>query len=456
MTVVFVHGWSVRNTDTYGALPERLKSSGAGVENIFLSEYVSFHDQVTVEDIARCFDQALRQRLRPGEQFACITHSTGGPVVRTWMNIFHGGERLHGCPMSHLVMLAPANHGSALAALGKSRLSRMRFCAEGVEPGERVLDWLEPGSSRQWYLNLRSLEYDYQGAGVYPFVLAGQTIDHHLYDHLNSYTGEPGSDGVVRVCSANLNYSSFILRQGESGRLKLDRQVRSPEVAFGILPGMAHSGGRCGIMRSVGPDGEHETLRHVLRCLSVRNPEEYRAVAAELDEMTKRTQSRERVRVVPRLCGETAYVTDRYSMMLFRLRDDRGASIPDYDLLLTAGPDYSPNELPPGFFQDRQRNSADPSRLAYYVNYDCMVEGLSRKPLQGKIGLRILARPASGLARYTVAELRTGLDEVEGLLRPNQTALIDIVLRRALDARIYSFSSGLGAEDFTSLGDRAA
>ena len=48
--------------------------------------------------------------------------------------------------MSHLIMLAPANYGSALAQLGKQRLSRIKSWFEGVEPGQGVLDWLELGS----------------------------------------------------------------------------------------------------------------------------------------------------------------------------------------------------------------------------------------------------------------------------------------------------------------------
>src|SRR5579859_4460471 len=167
MIVIFVHGWSVTNTDTYGQLPKRLKMEAAqhGIElttgNLFLSEYVSFEDEVTLDDIARGFQEALQQvvvpKLAPGERFACITHSTGGPVVRKWLDLYYGPDRLSDCPMSHLVMLAPANHGSALAQLGKTRLSRIKFLLEGAEPGKNILDWLELGSAGQWELNLRAL-----------------------------------------------------------------------------------------------------------------------------------------------------------------------------------------------------------------------------------------------------------------------------------------------------------
>jgi triacylglycerol esterase/lipase EstA (alpha/beta hydrolase family) len=155
MLVIFVHGWSVRDTGTYGGLPrwiEQLGKSGrldVQVGNIYLGRYISFDDQVTLDDIARAFDQAIRDELsgslKAGEKFACITHSTGGPVVRLWMDLYYR-DRLDQCPLSHLIMLAPANHGSALAQLGKSRLSRIKHFFQGVEPGQRVLDWLELGS----------------------------------------------------------------------------------------------------------------------------------------------------------------------------------------------------------------------------------------------------------------------------------------------------------------------
>jgi len=127
--VVFVHGWSVTNTSTYGGLPAALVKNGSPeldiqVTHLFLSKYVSFADEVTLDDIARGMERAIADEVIPklskSERFACITHSTGGPVVRNWISLFYG-EKLEKCPLGHLVMLAPANHGSALAQLGKGR-----------------------------------------------------------------------------------------------------------------------------------------------------------------------------------------------------------------------------------------------------------------------------------------------------------------------------------------------
>ena len=129
MIVIFVHGWSVRHTNTYGDLPAYLQGKPGPdgrpirVGNVYLGRYISFDDTVTVDDIARAFEQAIQDqlvgkgKLKGGERFACITHSTGGPVARKWIDLYWKSD-LSQCPLSHLIMLAPANHGSALAQLG--------------------------------------------------------------------------------------------------------------------------------------------------------------------------------------------------------------------------------------------------------------------------------------------------------------------------------------------------
>jgi hypothetical protein len=464
MVVIFVHGWSVRTTGTYGQLPARLREGAGrlGVElktaNVFLSQYVSFQDDVTLDDIARAFHQALAELVIPGlaagERFACITHSTGGPVVRKWLDVYYGSDGLSQCPMSHLVMLAPANHGSALAQLGKSRLSRIKFLLEGGEPGKRVLDWLELGSAGQWELNLAALDYRYTDHGLFPFVLTGQKIDRGMYDHLNSYTGEAGSDGVVRVAAANMNFNYICLEQVD-GELKLRRKARTPRMAFGVLPGRSHSGERIGIIRSVpkedtDPARPHPTVEWVLRCLAVTEAADYERVCNALDELTAGTQEGERFEETQKRVGNTTTVTDQYCMLTFKLRDDRGETLSNYDLLLTAGPGYDPNELPDGFFCDRQRNQLDPGRITYFLNYNRMQQGLLAPAMEQKLGLRLVARPDSGLAYYSVAELRSDVATVEQMLRRNETAMVEIMLHRTVDLAVFRLTDNLEPADISS------
>lgn len=466
MRVVFVHGWSVTNTDTYGGLPAWLaaQSDGFTIENVYLGKYVSFVDSVTLDDIARAFDQALKDALgkKLDDGFACITHSTGGPVARLWMKLYYG-EALAYCPLKHLVMLAPANHGSALAQLGKGTLSRMKSLLEGVEPGERVLDWLELGSDESWRLNEEWLDYDCVAAGIYPFVLTGQSIDRRFYDHLNSYTGEAGSDGVVRVCSANMNYTLLRLHQDGSGPPVVDLRKRRPRTALGVLPGRSHSGDRMGILRSVPARnaGGHPTAKYVLKCLRVASKGDYLKCCDELDDLTKQTQRDERVEVEKKLFGTKKYYVDRYSMLVFRFVDDRGAALTDYDLYLTGGPSYSPDDLPPGFYVDRQRNSRNPGKLTYYVNYDVLRKGLNKDKMEGRIGLRVDAKPFESpetLAFYRRLDYRSDEDGVSEILAPNETLMVEFRLQRWVDTRVFRIESTLkpGAIDSTRTGDTAA
>jgi hypothetical protein len=458
MIILFVHGWSVRHTDTYGDLPRWLAAQTDAdgrpfeVENVFLGKYISFDDTVAMDDIARALGQALERqlgpRLRAGERFAAITHSTGGPVVRAWMDLFWKG-RLAQCPLSHLVMLAPANHGSALAQLGKSRLSRIKSLFQGVDPGQRVLDWLELGSAESWALNRSWLNYDCVAEGVFPFVLTGQSIDRKLYDALNSYTGEAGSDGVVRVAAANLNYGLLRLVQ-EGGQLRVQRFQRAAPTAMGVLPGLSHSGKEMGILRSVSLDGaaEHPTAEWVLRCLRVRHATEYQQLAANLATLTDSTQQAEREEQVRTLLGTRTYTNPRHTMMVFRLLDDRGASLADYDLYFTAGPRYDENQLPAGFFRDRQRNQRDRGKLTYYLNHDTMAEGLAHPKLGGRLGFYIEARPAEEprkpkLVFYRPLEFQGTLSQLNELLHPNETLMVEIQLERLVDAAVFQIEKGL-------------
>lgn len=466
MIVIFVHGWSVTHTNTYGELPqwlERQSKDGAldiQVGNIYLGRYISFNDTVTVDDIARAFDHAIHDeiadKLRNGERFACITHSTGGPVVRKWMDLYFKNN-LAKCPLSHLIMLAPANHGSALAQLGKSRLGRIKSFFEGIEPGQHVLDWLELGSNMSWQLNESWLDYDCTAHGIYSFVLTGQKIDRQLYDALNSYTGEAGSDGVVRVAAANMNYSLLKLHQeGNNGEsLVVSKMTRARPMAFGVLPGCSHSGKNMGIIRSItmANAATHPTAIWVLKCLQVKTRDAYNILAKELNKMTEETQKNEHIELVKTLIYKREYRTNRYSMIIFRLIDDRGNHLDDYDLYLTAGPQYSEDALPVGFFADRQRNQRDLGKLTYYLDYDIMEAGINTPKMQGNLGFRIKAHPeasSQALAYYRLLDFHSSLADINKILHPNETVMVEIMLQRRVDRAVSRITNNLTAAKISS------
>ena len=490
--LVFVHGWSVTSTSTYGALPARLQAEaaraggpGLDVAHVHLGQYVSFRDEVRMEDVARAFDRAIARVLAeagPGRRFACITHSTGGPVVREWLDRFHvQAGTLDACPMSHLVMLAPANFGSALAQLGKSRLGAMKAWFNGVEPGQGVLDWLEVASPESNALNLRwindypALKLTSRPNPVFPFVLSGDAIDRKLYDHVNAYTGETGGDGVVRLAAANLNARHVVLAQeplvaGEAlpsarKRLRALREVsstRAPATAFKIVPGVSHSGTDQGIMGSVRDDGRpHATVDAILRCLRVADGAGYEALRMAFDaenarhqDITRRLEI-EKIPVLP----DRVYIHDPHAMVVFRLLDDGGSRVPDMNLLLTAGPAADPNQLPEGFLTDRQGNRRAPGNLCFFLNHAALTgcpaivdaDGRQRRPERiprPPYGLRLMPRQDGKWVEHWAAELAADAGGLLDLIEPNQTTIIDLRLTRVVREGVFRFTTQLAPRSF--------
>lgn len=439
MNLVFVHGWSVSSTETYGDLPEALAAQAPeelelSVTHINLGEYISFHDEVTVADIARAFEVARIDALGAETEFSCITHSTGGPVIRQWIDMFYGAEKLASLPVKHLVMLAPANFGSALAQLGKSQVGRLKSWFEGVEPGQGVLNWLELGSDEAREVNINWLKYKTVSNGFYPVVITGDSIARSLIDYVNSYTDEKGSDGVVRVAATNLNYRHLKLKQdikaepfdvthiGDTLKvypLQLDGLIEEPiqSCALEIIPRTSHSGKKMGIMRSVTKRyaQKRPVWQPLIDALSVNSAEEYDALVATMSERTEQNQS-----------------GHKYSMVIFRVFDDHGKEITDYDLLFLGGANYKESVFKKGLFKDRQKNKLNNCALTYYIDHNL----LASVP-DNLIGFRVIARPDSGFSYYSAAEFHSDKLTASQLINGNETVMVDIVLKRNVDTNTF-------------------
>ncbi len=483
LVAVFVHGWSVHNTSTYGGFPERLRSEGRAdpslgldVKEIHLGKYVSFRDEVRVPDIAEAFEAALRRevldRLPAGTRVAVITHSTGGPVAREWWRRYYRATG-RPCPASHLVMLAPANFGSALAQVGASRLGRLKAAAEGIQPGEGVLEWLALGSEPSRTLNLdwiRSTSHPWRDpAPVFPFVLTGQCLDRSLYDHIVPYTGEDGGDGVVRAAAANLDagYLRLVQRRTPGAGpdvLEVAESALSPPAAFRLVEGRSHSGDAMGILRSARDDGQpHPTVTQVLRCLRVGDAPSYENLRDAFAKETEQVRKDERVEESPGLLSlfPRRWVRDPHTMIVFRLEDDAGHVPERFDIVLVGGrgKEVGPDHLPPGFFVDRQRNDLHGGTITYFVNHALMLGSPAVRDSAGKVvrkktegvdvlGLEVNADPAQGFTHYRPAALEASAEIVEKVIRPDSTVLVDIVLDRVVHEGVFRLTKRTKPEEF--------
>jgi hypothetical protein len=209
-SILFVHGYSVRNLSDYAALPGLLaRTEGIPPPNIILAAFVSLDDQISCDDLAYALDRqiaALEKAKRIDlRRTAIISHSTGSIITRRWMlNRLASGGPLP----SHFISCAGANHGSTLAQLGRTAMAYIfRELTEGTSVGQRVLDDLDYGSA--FLRKLNSEWFAAWNAGrldpAFCFSIIG--TDHSFWrNQLDWHSRENGSDGTVRISGSNLNY----------------------------------------------------------------------------------------------------------------------------------------------------------------------------------------------------------------------------------------------------------
>jgi hypothetical protein len=228
-----------------------------------------------------------------------------------------------------------------------------------------------------------------------------------------------------------------------------------------LIPGASHVGQETGILFSIQATGKHETVSAVTRCLNVAGRRAYDVLCDEFAKENNTVRRKERLEIVSGIFRNTYYFHDAHSLVMIRLRDDRGQPITEYDFKLTGRQD-SPDGLPPGFFADRQCNIRDRAALTYFVNYDVMTgcgpvkdpnkETVVRGKLPGtdRLGIRAYAYPTSGFAHYYPGILAASVADIEDFIRPDETTLVDIVLQRIVHRGVHLV---VRADDSTQRGD---
>ncbi len=283
--IIILHGWNSTSA-SFERLARLLRTElQRDVSIISLADYVSLEDEVRFDDLTTAMHAAWYRHNLPTctGGVDAIVHSTGALVIRDWLQRHYGPDR---APIKHLVMLAPANFGSPLAHKGRSFIARgtLGFISKRYgrpfETGTRILKGLELASPYTW----RLAERDRFGAGGNRYqpgnVLCTVLVGNTGYRGIRAIVNEDGSDGTVRVSTANMNCvrirAEFPANPQEVGHdVTYELEPSSGSTAFGVMDGHNHASITLapgdGDAAATGLRGtrDHTLLAHVVDGLSV-------------------------------------------------------------------------------------------------------------------------------------------------------------------------------------------
>lgn len=240
--LVIIHGWR-DNHGSFKRLADRLAEAGLarkGIAEINLGDYLSLDDKVTFNDLVDALDRAwtFSRRKRSAD---VIVHSTGALVVRDWLTQKFSAEHN---PVRRLLMLAPANFGSPVAHTGRSVVGRAVLGWGGsrvFETGAHLLKGLELASPYSAGLAERDLFGNARWYGA-DRILATTLVGNSGYSGIRAVANKPGSDGTVRVATANLNAARLDLAfPAGSGDPEMRLRQSAGQSAFGVMDGEDHS-----------------------------------------------------------------------------------------------------------------------------------------------------------------------------------------------------------------------
>ncbi|MFO7982537.1 MAG: hypothetical protein R6V08_03705 [Desulfuromonadales bacterium] len=423
--VFLVHGWSVQETTTYQALHRQLAENGYALEDVFLGRYVSLEDKVEIRDIALALHMALDEKLGAdwSQPFHIVTHSTGALVVRHWIARHYTGDCCRRQPLRNLVFLAGPHFGSRLAHHGRSMLAHARYLGD---TGEQVLGALELGSRFSWELADAWIDSGaWREKGIRPYCLTGDRVKQGLADRFAAKIFpagfETGSDMVVRVPAANLNFRRYTL-DARNGDIQAAGGIE--DVPFGALHEYLHSGAEHGIMNSIkrrSTPANHKALRLILECLGVANDAGYERVHDLLARQT----------------AETRRKRPGFAQLDFRFRDSEGQPVDDY--VFKFGWWDNGRQKPSETVAHSHKNTVAPSHFTVFIEMKHLdPEQVYFMEFDSRSGTELYSYEPDPF-RVTTGENAVIISE---LVREDHTTQIDIVLSRQPSRKLFVFHRG--------------
>ncbi|MBX3704079.1 MAG: alpha/beta hydrolase [Steroidobacteraceae bacterium] len=438
--LVILHGWSDTHA-SFRRLGNRLVADGiaAGVKHVRLGDYVSMDDDVTFDDLAHAMQRAWQAENLPTapRSVDVVVHSTGGLVARHWMTSCY---RPATNPIRRLLMLAPANFGSPLAHKGRSFMGRVvkGFKSDKLfQTGTHILKGLEVASPFSWELALRDRfsSDDWYGPGR---VLCTVLVGTDGYSGIAAAANESGTDGTVRVATANLNAALVTFNFATDPQSPPAPSIREANgaTAFARIPRDNHST----IALKDGGPRNPAVLGFVKRALTV-DDSGFAALCADLEAFSDQA----------RKDGAGKRFTQGYQDTVIRLTDSMDDFVTDYFLEVFA-------KTPDGSKVDDRLTRAIQEEVmakvhvygdnAAYRSLMFNTTAVQEKLIapQRPLYISVTAMPDIRKTR-TVGYSTFGYDDIGSiklmpariarLFRPDRTVLVDMTIRREQTDRVF-------------------
>ena len=424
--VIILHGWS-DTSRSFIPLGQWLKANGFNVVDIYLGDYLSMNDEITLFDLGLAFRRALAASNIPQSRYSfdVIVHSTGGLVIREYLRQVCAGNAAN-TPVQRLLMLSPANFGSPLATLGKSVLGRL-FKGWGWDhigqTGQQVLNALELASPYGWALAEADL-FDsnfnlYDPGNVLLTVMAGTAA---YTDTLSATMHENGSDGTVRASTANLNAHLIKLSFADPTQPQLTLVPRNcPPLAFAVF------------------NRDHTAMHDPF---DVRQTDQWRQTvlsALAVDKTVYADHFAKCSAIASQTFAEglNSSTPDRYHQyqhVVFRVRDQFGHPVDDYMVEFYQQENDAQDavfaKIHTDILEKITTNSTDPSYRSFLFDTDDLNQYLAAT--NAEVDLSLSAANISSLIGYQnpAGGFRIFSSTLKDYIFPNEPVLVDVILSR--------------------------
>lgn len=455
--LVILHGWS-DSGESFDAIARHLadRLPHADISLVSIGDYMSMNDDIRFDDLQQAMNRAWTERRLPRSPGSvdAIVHSTGGLVIREWLDRNFAMDR---SPIKHLVMLAPANFGSQLAHKGRSFLGRAvkgffsRQEGQGLfNTGAHILKGLELASPFTWDLSVRDRFGRGNGRYAPGRILCTVLIGNTGYRGIRSIANEDGSDGTVRISTANLNCEYVTIRydtrkdpiENEPDHLKsvpkiTSRKASTGRTAFRVVDRIDHSSITLNASPSKLNQAQNEVLDLTVKGLTVED-DQFEAFCDECDRATaKLTQTPEKSSGTPALQNTVVRVRDQFAVGV----DDYLLEF--YDISVSDGGRLA-KAVHDGAIRKVHVYGTDASYRSLYIDTAQLNRETRRK--NTRFGFSVTATPVLGdrsmvgfqmLRDQDVEDLSLTAKQVSELFQPHRTVLIEIVIARQQQPQVF-------------------